>query len=56
MNKEFVRLPEAANMLCIAPGTLRNWVQQNRIPAHKAGRILLFRVSEVMAIVKARKA
>lgn len=53
--KEYVRLPEAADMLCIAPGTLRNWVQQKRVPAHKAGRVLLFKTSDIWAIIKARK-
>lgn len=55
MTNEYVRLPDAANLLCVSPHTLRKWVQQNRIAAHKAGRVLLFRVVDVQAIIQKRK-
>lgn len=37
----------AAEVAGVAEGTIRRWVRENRIPGHRAGRVLRVRASDV---------
>ena len=45
----YLKLPEAAAYLRSKPGTLRKWIKTKRLPYHKPGKALLFRVKELDA-------
>lgn len=42
MNEITMNSSEAAEFLKVSVGTLRNWVNQKKLPAHHAGRKLVF--------------
>ena len=45
----FVTADELAGVLKVSVHTIRKWRKQERIPYHKFGRSLRFKVSEVLA-------
>lgn len=53
---ELVTLPEAARLVGVAPMTLRVHALEGRVPAKRAGRMLLFRRADVEAYTAARGA
>lgn len=44
---------EAAKLLTVHPGTLTRWAREGRVPAHKLGRRVAFRASELNAWLSA---
>ncbi len=49
---EFLTLAEAAELLRLKPRTIYEMVARNRIPYRRAGRILLFKIGELMEWTK----
>lgn len=52
---EYVTTAQAAKLLCLSPRTLINWRQQRRIPYHKIGGRVVFRVDELREFLERRK-
>jgi excisionase family DNA binding protein len=44
----FLIVEEAASLLRVEIGTVRNWVSQNKIPYRKAGANILFMLEEIL--------
>jgi excisionase family DNA binding protein len=44
----FLTVEEAASLLRVEIGTVRNWVSQNKIPYRKAGANILFLLEEIL--------
>lgn len=51
MFSNLVNLTEAAEMLRLKPSTLRAWVLRRKIPFVKLGRRVLFRRSDIEALI-----
>ena len=53
----YINLDEAAKYLGIKPTTLRSWIKdpKNEVPAHKVGRMLKFKRSEIDVWVNSGK-
>jgi excisionase family DNA binding protein len=47
MPTNLIDIKELSNRLCIARGTLYNWVSQGRVPFKKIGRCLRFDWNEI---------
>lgn len=47
LKDNFIGINEAAEYLGIKPVTLRGWVKQNKVPAHKVGKLWKFKRSEL---------
>ena len=54
-NEPWSSLEEVAVYLGVNKDTIRNWIKKTDIPAHKVGRQLKFKLSEVDAWVKSGK-
>lgn len=55
---KWISLEEAAIYLGIKPVTLRDWIKKssdNRIPAHRVGKLWKFKKSELDAWIKSGK-
>ena len=52
---EYVTTAQAAKLLCLSPRTLSNWRQQRRIPFHKIGGRVVFRLDELRQFLERRK-
>lgn len=52
IGERFVTDKELAEHLCVSVHAIRQWRKQEKIPYHKLGRSLRFRVSEVLAKLK----
>ena len=52
----WVSLEEIARHVGVSTDTIHRWIRQRDMPAYKAGRLWKFKVSQVDAWVKARKA
>jgi molybdopterin-binding protein len=50
-----LRIPTVASILGVSDDTVRRWIDQGRLPAHRAGGRLLVDGSEVAAFVTARR-
>jgi len=51
MDSDLVNLNEAAKILRLKPSTMRAWVLRRRIPFVKLGRRVLFRRSDLEALI-----
>ncbi len=47
MSEPYVSKETAAAHLGVAPSTIKWWVHYRRIPFHKVGRLVRFRISEL---------
>ena len=56
MPEPWVKVEEVANHLGVAKDTVYRWVQSRGLPAHRVGRLLKFKVSDVDAWVRDGKA
>lgn len=56
MSEPWVKVEEVASHLGIAKDTVYRWVQTRGLPAHRVGRLLKFKVSDVDSWVRAGKA
>ena len=52
----WVSLEEIARHLGVSKDTIHRWIRRREMPAHKAGRLWKFKVSQVDAWVEAGKA
>lgn len=44
-----INAAQAAQVLTIHPGTLTRWAREGKVPSHKLGRRVAFRLSELNA-------
>lgn len=51
---EFVDVKTATKLFCLAPKTVERWVREGRLSAHRAGKKLVIKTSDVRAIVEAQ--
>lgn len=51
---EFVDIRTAAKLFCLAPTTVERWTKEGRLSAHRAGKKLVIKTSDVRAIVEAQ--
>ena len=51
MRSELLNIAEAAELLRLKPSTLRAWVLRRRIPFVKLGRRIMFRRSDLDALI-----
>lgn len=56
MSEPWVKVEEVASHLGVAKDTVYRWVQSRGLPAHRVGRLLKFKVSDVDAWVREGKA
>jgi excisionase family DNA binding protein len=58
VDEEFVTVAEAATLLRVAPSTVRRWIRDGDVPAHRIGRrrVVLRRADLARLIVPARPA
>jgi excisionase family DNA binding protein len=58
MDEEFVTVAEAATLLRVAPSTIRRWIREGNVPAHRIGRrrVALRRADLACLITPARPA
>lgn len=47
----YVSTTQAAKMVGVSVGTIQAWVRSNRLPAHKAGRLLRIKVEDLEAFM-----
>lgn len=52
ISENFVTADELAKVLNVSVHAIRKWRKHERIPYHKFGRSLRFRVSEVLTAIK----
>ncbi len=52
ISEKFVTTDELAEYLKVSVHAIRKWRRQKKIPYHKIGRSLRFRVSEVLAAIE----
>lgn len=46
---------DVARILKTSPGTIRNWTSNGRLPYRKIGRLVRYKLSDVMAFIEAGK-
>jgi excisionase family DNA binding protein len=51
---EFVDIRTAAKLFCLAPTTVERWTKEGRLSAHRAGKKLVIKTSDLRAIVEAQ--
>jgi excisionase family DNA binding protein len=56
MKERWFSVAEIAEHLGVNPDTVYKWIERKQLPAHKAGRLWKFMVSEVDTWVRAGKA
>lgn len=56
MQERWLSVDEIAAHLGVNPDTVYKWIERKDMPAHKAGRLWKFKVSEVDAWVQSGKA
>lgn len=49
---KFLTVEEVAQLLRVSPRSVYDWVYQNTIPYHKAGRRLIFLLDEILEWTK----
>jgi excisionase family DNA binding protein len=52
MSDRLLTIPQAAELLALAPATLRKWIVQRRIPSVTVGRARRLRLLDVEALVR----
>lgn len=53
---KFLTVKELAQMLRVKVRTVYSWVEDDLIPYHKAGRITVFRLDEILAWLEKKRA
>lgn len=48
-NENWISLSEIAEYIGVSKDTIRNWIKNSNMPAHKVGRLWKFRKSEIDA-------
>lgn len=43
----YINLEEAASYLGVKPATIRTWIKKKEFPAHRVGKLLKFKRSEI---------
>jgi excisionase family DNA binding protein len=56
MKERWLSVAEIAEHLGVNPDTVYKWIERKQLPAHKAGRLWKFMMSEVDMWVRAGKA
>jgi len=51
--KDLLSIPEAADMTRLTESTIRDWLNQRRIPCVKLGRRVLLRRADLVALIEA---
>lgn len=52
LNDNWISIVDAASYLGVKVVTLRKWIKENKIPAHKIGKLWKFKKSELDAWVE----
>ncbi|SDL14774.1 DNA binding domain-containing protein, excisionase family [Catalinimonas alkaloidigena] len=52
--EELLKLPQVAALLGVSKQTIYEWKRQGKLPAHKIGRRVFFKKSEVVAALSAQ--
>lgn len=52
----WINIEEAAGYMGVTKDTVRNWIKKTDIPAHKSGKLLKFKRSELDEWIKSGKA
>ena len=55
-NENWISLAEAAVYIGVSKDTIRNWIKNSQMPAHKVGRGWKYKPSEVDEWIKSGKA
>ncbi len=55
LNDNWISIVDAASYLGVKVVTLRKWIKENKIPAHKIGKLWKFKKSELDAWVESGK-
>jgi excisionase family DNA binding protein len=55
VNENYISIDDAAEFLNIKPVTLRKWIKDKNVPAHKIGKQWKFKCSELDAWVNSGK-
>lgn len=45
--EKWINLADVADYLGVSKDTIRNWIKNDALPAHKVGRLWKFKISEV---------
>ena len=53
MAEKLLTIPQAAELLALAPATLRKWLYLRRLPCVRLGRAVRLREADVEAFVRA---
>lgn len=48
---DYLRVPAAAALIGLSPATIRKYLHDGVLPRHKAGRCVLIRRADVLALV-----
>ena len=46
-NESWINLSDAAEYVGVSKDTIRNWIKNSNMPAHKVGRLWKFKKSEI---------
>jgi len=49
----YVSIARAAQLAAVAPGTLRRWLKEGRIPTHRAGRVYRIAMADLETFLRA---
>ncbi len=53
-NENWISLAEAAVYIGVSKDTIRNWIKNSQMPAHKVGRLWKFKKSEIDTWISAK--
>ena len=53
-NENWISLAEAASYIGVSKDTIRNWIKNSHMPAHKVGRLWKFKKSEIDMWISAK--
>jgi len=52
MNKEFLKIENAAKLIDVSPWTLRNWIKEGKIRTYRFGGAIRIKESDLLAFAK----
>lgn len=55
-SENWISLAEIAEYIGVSKDTIRNWIKNSNMPAHKVGRLWKFRKSEIDAWISEKNA
>ena len=53
-NKNWISIAETADYIGVSKDTIRNWIKNSQMPAHKVGRLWMFKKSEIDTWISAK--